>query len=94
MEYLPSKKLGHARLTPKYSEPLENTVIIALKAEKEKNISCNVVCELPLTLEEIKMKAETDEFITKMKIKQIMRSEETNTKKICVDNFEFVFDMR
>ena len=37
MEYLPSKKLSHAdelsRLIPKFSEPLEDTVIAAIKTE-------------------------------------------------------------
>ena len=39
MEFQSSKKLGHAdglsRLIPKFSEPLEDTVIAALKDEKE-----------------------------------------------------------
>ena len=39
MEFLPSKKLGPAdglsRLIPSFAEPLEDTVITALRAEKE-----------------------------------------------------------
>ena len=41
MDFLSSKNLGHAdglsRLTSKFSVPLEDTVIDALKAEKEVN---------------------------------------------------------
>ena len=39
MEYVPSKSLGHAdrlsRLIPKYTEPLEETVIAELRDESE-----------------------------------------------------------
>ena len=39
MEFLPFKKLSHAdglsRLIPKFSLPLEDTVIASLKAKKE-----------------------------------------------------------
>ncbi|XP_029643881.2 uncharacterized protein K02A2.6-like [Octopus sinensis] len=81
MEYLPSKKMrladGLSRLIPKYNEPLENTVTAELKAENEiKYVLCNAVRELPVTLEEIKFKAETDEF--SLKRKNIVISEETN----------------
>ena len=63
MEFLPSKKLGHAdglsRLIPNISVPLEDTVIAALKAEKEaKDMLCNTVKELLVTLDEIRWKDE------------------------------------
>ena len=73
MEFLPSKKLGHAdglpRPIPKFSVPLEDTVIAALEAEKEvKDMLCNAVKELPMTLDEIREKTENDAFIKKMKM--------------------------
>ena len=76
MEFLPSKKIAHAdglsRLIPKLSEPLEETVIAALSTEMEiKQVLCNTVKELPVTLEEIKFKAKFDKFITEKK-KEIM----------------------
>lgn len=48
-EHLPSKEFGQVdsllRLIAKYSEPLEDTVKAALKAESEiENTLCNVVC--------------------------------------------------
>jgi hypothetical protein len=74
MEYVPSKKLGHAdglsRLIPKQTEPLEDMVIAAIQAEAEvKNTLCDTVRELPVTLDEIKSKAEVDEFILSTKEK-------------------------
>lgn len=55
-----------------------------LKSEnKIKSILCNGVRELPVTLEELKIKAEVDEFIIKMKI--IVKSEETNKKCVKLD---------
>lgn len=58
MEYLPSKKLGHvdslSRLIPKVAEPLEDTVIAALREEKELSVLlCNTIQELPVFLEKI-----------------------------------------
>ena len=71
MEYVPSKKFGHAdglsMLIPKYSEPLENTVITAVKTENKIKVLVNIVRELPVTTEGIKVKSETDNFIKKMK---------------------------
>lgn len=74
MEYVPSKKLGHAdglsRLIPKQTEPLEDMVIAAIQAEVEvKNTLCDTIRELPVTLDEIKSKAEVDEFIISTKEK-------------------------
>ena len=67
MEFLPSKKLGHAdglsRLIPKTGEPLEDTVIASLRSEKDYSaILCNTVKELPVTLDDIKKEAESDIF--------------------------------
>lgn len=62
MEFLPSNKICHAdslsRLIPKYMEPLEVTVIAAIKTEVDvKSMLCNTVRELPVTIEEIINKA-------------------------------------
>ena len=70
MEFLPSKKLSHAdglsRLILKFSKPLENPVIVAIRAKKEiKNILHNTVRELPITLEEIRRKLRNDNFMFK-----------------------------
>ena len=57
MEFLSSKKLGHADglLIPKFSEHLEDTVIAALKDGKELSVLlCNTIWELHITLEDIK----------------------------------------
>ena len=67
MEFLSSKNLGHAdglsRLIQKFSEPLGDTVIAALRDEKELSVLlCNTIQELPVTLEDIKNTAEK-EFI-------------------------------
>ena len=61
MEFL-SKKLSHAdglsRLIPTSSEPLEDTVITSLQAEKELvEVMSNIVRKLPVTLDEIELKA-------------------------------------
>ena len=70
MEYIPSKKFGHAhglsRLFPKYKESLEDTVIASLQSEGElKTTFCNIVRELPVTLEQIKLEALCDDLSTK-----------------------------
>ena len=75
--FLPSKKLGHAdglsRLIPNISVPLEDTVIAALKAEKEaKDMLCNTVKELLVTLDE------------KMKMQMRLKERNENTKSIQV----------
>ena len=69
IEFLSANEIGHAdelsRLTPKLSEPLEETLIAALSTEMEiKSIICNTVKELPVTLKEIRFIAKFDEFIT------------------------------
>ena len=79
MEFVPSKKLGHAdglsRLIPKYCEPLEDSVIAALRTENENNSSViNLIRELPVTLDEIIEEAESDEYIKE--IKEKLRSED------------------
>ena len=56
-----------SRLNPKYCEPLEYMAIVALKGDSEmKGVLLNIERELPLTLEEIKVKSETDNFIKKL----------------------------
>lgn len=72
MEFLPSNKIGHAdglsRLIPRSLEPLEDMVIAALRDETDfKEALCNAIRELPVTLDEIRIKAGKDEFIKKMK---------------------------
>ena len=72
MEYISSKNIGHAdglsRLIRKCAEPLEDTVIAALREEKElSGLLCNTIRELPVTLDDINKAAETDEFIVKIK---------------------------
>ena len=53
-------------MIPNFSEPLEDTVIVALRDEKELSILlCNTFQELPVTLEDFKKTAEKDEFILK-----------------------------
>ena len=85
MEFLPSKKFGHAsglsRLIPKMREPLEDTVIASLSSESiMSTVLCNTVRELPVTLEEIRKEAAKDEFITQIKerIEQV-----TNAYTLC-----------
>ncbi|XP_014772973.1 uncharacterized protein K02A2.6-like [Octopus bimaculoides] len=72
MEYILSKKLSHvdclSRLISKNVESLEDTVIAVLRAENEiKNVLCNVIRELPVTLQDIILKLVNDRFIIKMK---------------------------
>ena len=81
MEYISSKNIGHAdglsRLILKCAEPLEDTVIAALRGEKElSGLLCNTIRELPVTLDDINKAAETDEFIVKMK-KQVQLNEKS-----------------
>ena len=81
MEYISSKNIGHAdglsRLIRKCAEPLEDTVIAALREEKElSGLLCNTIRELPVILDDIKKAAETDEFIVKMK-KQVQLNEKS-----------------
>ena len=72
MEFLPSKKLGHAdglsRLIPRTGEPLEDLVIASLRSERDySSILFNTVKELPVTLDDIREKAESDDFIRETK---------------------------
>ncbi|XP_026441989.1 uncharacterized protein K02A2.6-like, partial [Papaver somniferum] len=74
MEFLPSKKLGHAdglsRLIPRTGEPLEDSVIASLRSERDySSILCNTVKELPVTLDDIRKEAESDDFIKETKKK-------------------------
>ena len=55
MEFLPSKKLsyrdGLSRVIPKFCKPVEDKVIVAIRAENEiKNVLYNTVRELPRTM--------------------------------------------
>ena len=90
MKFLPSKKLRHedglSRLIPKFSVPLEDTVISALKAglkaEKEvKDMLCNAVMEPMVTLDVIRGKTENETFIKKMKM-QVRLKERNKNKKV------------
>ena len=88
MEFLPSSKLSHAdglsRLIPKQTEPLEDTVIAALRAETEvKNTLCNTVRELPVTLDQIKEKSINDDFINMTKSK--LSDQVSDVFSICED---------
>ena len=79
MEYIPTKELGHVdglfRLIPKFNKPFENTAIASLRLENEiKNILFNIVSELPVTLDKIRIEAENDDFIVKIK-KQVTTAE-------------------
>ena len=72
IEFLPSKMLGHAdglsRLIPRTGEPLEDTVIAALRSERDYSaILCNTVKELPVTLEDIKRKLKATLLSEKLK---------------------------
>ena len=89
MEFLPSNKIGHAdglsRLIPKQTEPLEDTVIASLRTERDlKTFLCNTVRELPVTLDEIRKEAETDDFITQTKAKLLLKDQPiSDTFSIC-----------
>ena len=85
MEFVPSKELGHAdglsRLIPKYCEPLEGSVIAALKTENDNNDSViNLIRELPVTLDEIIQEAESDEYINEIKRK--LQSEDQQISEV------------
>ena len=80
IEYLLSKQISHAdglsRLVPKYSEPIEDTIIAALRTDCEiKNMIANTIKELPVTLLEIKSEAMNDDFITNIKQKITAKNE-------------------
>lgn len=62
MEFLSARKLSHAdrlsRLIPEMSEPLEDMVIAALRAEVEvKNTMSETIWELPVTMNKIRERA-------------------------------------
>ena len=72
MKFLPSKKLGHANglswLTPRTGEPLEDSVIASLRSERDcSSILFDTVKELPVTLDDIRKEAESDNFIRETK---------------------------
>ena len=72
LEYLPTNKIGHvdglSRLIPNHCQPLEDSVIAALRSGCEiKSIIENTVQDLLVTLSEIKSKAIEDDFIDEIK---------------------------
>ena len=74
LEYLPTNKIGHAdglfRLIPNQCQPLEDSVIAALRSNCEiKSIIENTVRDLPVTLSEIRSEAIEDDFINEIKQK-------------------------
>ena len=74
LEYLLTNKIGHAdglsRLIPNECQPLEDSVIAALRSDCEiKSIIENTVQDLPVTLLEIKSEAIEDDFINEIKQK-------------------------
>lgn len=76
---MPSKKLGHAdgwsRLIQKYTESLEEKVMAALRDESElSGLLCNIIRELPVTLEDVKKSKRTMISLKKMK-KQVWLNE-------------------
>ena len=71
-EFVSLKKLGCvdglSRLIPKFTELLEDMVTATLRDEKELSVLiCNMIRELPVSLEDIKKAAEKGEFIKKNK---------------------------
>ena len=74
MEYLPTNKIGHAdglsRLIPNQCQPLEDSVLAALRSDCEiKSIIENTVRDVPVTLSEIKSESIEDDFINEIKPK-------------------------
>ena len=74
-----------SRLIPKFSVPLEHTVIAALKTEEIKDMVCNTVKELLVILDEIRRKAENDGFIKNMTMRVRLKERNKNTK--CTSTF-------
>ena len=86
---MPSKKIAHtdglSRLIPDNAELLEETVIAALKQEQElMEVLINTISELPVTLEEIKKAAKTDEY--RINMSKQMKGNKKN-KKLKVSPF-------
>lgn len=92
MEFLPSKKLSHAdrlsRLTPRFCKPLEDAVIVAIRAENEINNIYNTVRELPITLEEIRINFEKDNCIMKIKKQEGEESDEVMLQQFLSEFWE------
>ena len=83
---MPSKKIAHAhglsRLILDNVELLEETVIAALRQEQElTEVLINTISELPVTLEEIKKAAKSDEYIINMN-KQVKGNEKNKKLKV------------
>ena len=88
---MPSKKIAHvdglSGLIPDNAELLEETVIAALKQEQElTEVLINTVSELPVTLEEIKKAAKTDEYIINMNKQVNGNDKNKKTKSIAIFN--------
>lgn len=64
------KTLGHAdgssRLLPKYSDPLGDTVIAALKPEIKFKIYCAILCNIVRELDEIKIRQRQTSLFEKL----------------------------
>ena len=91
IEYLPSKQIrladGLSRLVPKYREPFEDTIIVALRTDCEiKNMIANTIKELPVTLLEIKSEAMNKDFITNIKQKITAKNEKVPAVFSLCDN--------
>ena len=72
MEFLPSKNLGHSdglsQVIPRTGELLEDSVIASLRSKRDySSILFNTVKELPVTLDDIRKEAESDDFIKETK---------------------------
>ena len=83
MESLSLKKLSHVdgqfRLIPKFSKPLEDTVIAVIKTKNEiKNVLHNTIREFMIILDEIRLKLWNDNFILKMKDKIKVKNRKVN----------------
>lgn len=81
LEYLPLKRIGHgdglSRLIPTKTEPLEDTVIAALRNEEDiRTVLCCTVRNLPVTLQDIRNEAKNDEFINEAKAKIAEKNEQ------------------
>ena len=96
MEFLPSQKIpltdGLSRLIPKIRKPLKETVIASVTSEMDiKNVLYNTIKEQPVTVEEIRLQAKFDKFITQ-KTNEIMdqeKSKRNNIFSICNGIFSY-----
>lgn len=92
LEYLFSKQIRHvdgfSNLIPKQNEPLKDSIIASLRTDSEiKTMICNTIIERPVTLHEIKLEANNEEFLTSTKHKI------TNKDKQIEDSFSICDDV-